>query len=199
MRKTIVAALTAAMLVLSAVGALALVTFDATTGEGFIGRGDVIAHPELGKNALVNDPVITYGATGRYYQACEQWKRVSGTFQWVDDGEHRTGNRTVGYTTAQDFEARKAKGNGNITGYLLTDLDQEGGSAPTRVCPNNSQFRPAVTLDPDANEMIHAPVEFRPNSGGAASLTFTAGSLSGSWIWDADASEGAGAWVPDVE
>lgn len=170
----------------------AAVTFDAELGEGFIGRGDVIDHPDLGKAALVQNPTITYGEGGRYWQDCQETNPQGTTYK-----SFSSGNRKVGFTTTETFTARKAKGNDNISGYVLMDLEEKstGAPVPTTLC--DSAWSPKVLgQDGGGNDILSTPI-FVPNEDGTLSLTFDAGNdLNGSWIWDGEANDNAGGWVP---
>jgi hypothetical protein len=144
-----------------ATAAFSAVTFDPATYTGFIGRGDVI--DALGKDALVDEPAITFEETVTYAQDCSR--------------EQQTGKESKTITTTQQSvvavsgnvnrEVRKAKGSGNITGYLLTGGIPVGAAAPTSICGNNwDADGPVYELDSTGGVLYFEgmPIWFSPDS-----------------------------------
>ena len=112
--------------------ASAAVTFDPATGTGFIGRGDVIDHPDLGTEALVPVPTITFTNTGHYEQTCVK------TMNGVDVAQvFRRGDVDIGYVAATLDQ--QTPGTDNISGYLLTGIIESDTPAPPplAICPGN--------------------------------------------------------------
>jgi hypothetical protein len=106
---------------------LATVSFDQNSGTGFIGRGDVISN--AGKANLVDSPKITFTDFLNLSQDCEKdgvKKTIFHTFQRV-----RNINAQVQYDT------RTAKGNGNITGYILNGYNGDQSPIPDTLCPTD--------------------------------------------------------------
>jgi hypothetical protein len=99
----------------TAVAAYAAVSFDPATGQGFIGRGDVIDHPDLGKNALVQNPVITLEISVSYEV----------DISWTTGPDHNisthtnTKKKSLDVVSVAQVDTRRNRGNDNITGYLL--------------------------------------------------------------------------------
>lgn len=112
------------------------VAFDINTGAGFIARGDVISHPTLGKNALVQDPRITFSRNGAHYeQTC---LKTTGTTQ---SKVFSQGLSSVRFT----LDTRNAPGNSNISGYILNSAGAPSPT-PTNICPTNWTPTNSVTL-----------------------------------------------------
>lgn len=152
--------------------------FDADAPEssvGFIGRGDIISL--MGKESLVNDPVVTIEQSATY-EVVLQWETG------VKTKKIHTNKRKykIGLDGVVLANPRKAPGNGNITGYILGDctVDGESGSVPQvgDVILDNDNIRKVVV------EVI--PVG-SPSDGEV--LRFFDGVKTGSWLLD---SEGIG-------
>jgi hypothetical protein len=153
----------------TAVAAYAAVSFDPATGQGFIGRGDVIDHPTLGKDALVSNPVVTLEISATYEL----------TIEWMTGPDHNRKTHTQTRTSSldvvaiADVETRRNGGNGNITGYKLLGYAEEsqveGAFTPPQVGD--------VILDNDNIQKTITNVEIVGT--GAAALKFVAGTLVG--------------------
>lgn len=136
------------------------VTFDLNTGAGFISRGDVISHPLLGKNALVNSPNITFSRNGAHYeQSCI---KTTGTTQTKVFSQGLSNVRF-------NLDTRNAPGNSNISGYILVAAG-DPGPAPTNICPTNWSPTNSVTLVGGNN---NPPL-----------LIFRTGAMQGGWYYD---------------
>jgi hypothetical protein len=140
MRKAIWAAAAASMALVST-AAFATVTFDPTTGVGFVGKGDVqIAfgwnNSQLQKNA--SGVTFTYNETDVYDVTCE-WETVTGgphsqtIVHDVDVPRHISINANVA------FDPRTRN---QITGFNLTGdgYEVDDATPPTigATCPGNS-------------------------------------------------------------
>jgi hypothetical protein len=162
--KCIRAVLVAAFAMLS-FPAFATVQFDIGTGNGFVGRGDVISHPTLGKGALSVNPEITFSANGAHWeQVCYKTQGNGVTVKTF-----RRGNVHVHFTTT----TRQAPGNDNISGYLLNGIGNDNG-APTTLCsgvwyPYNGSY-PVLIYGPNLPPLLY----------------FRADALQGGWVWDAN-------------
>jgi hypothetical protein len=160
-----------ALVLLGAGVALATVSFNEDTGVGFIGRGDVIDHPDLGKGSLVDEPIISFANTGHHEQVCFKTGPGNNTF--------RRGDELVGYQVQR--ETRKAPGSGNITGYLLNGQGTpiEPSDPPTTLCPPAGGWSPVTD------------VTFVPDGGGQLFFDDQKGGV-GAWEFD----ETTSTWVP---
>lgn len=133
----------AVALMTASFAASATVTFNAESGTGFIGRGDVITF--VGKGGLVTNPVVTYQDQVTYSQTCEKTTENNGKQSTVVT-HTRTRERNVTVNAQVGVDVRQARGNDNISGYMLTGY--VGGmslaDAPTDLCadpkanPDNS-------------------------------------------------------------
>lgn len=115
------------------------VTFDPSTGGGFIGRGDIISHKELGKEALVTNPRITFGCAGEETWLLSIKKSVgngNGT-QYKDQIWTREIGAATGQTTVKTAKGASA----NITGYTLVGYTTAGD---TGEMPSVNNFLPNV-------------------------------------------------------
>jgi len=109
--------------------AFASVTFDPATGKGFIGRGDIVSNPDLGKTALTFTPVVEYWQTVLVVQECQKdTLRTTVTVSMQRKRDVRT---------AVETETRKAPGNKNITGYTLKGYSSSFSTLPAVLCPDN--------------------------------------------------------------
>ena len=130
--------------------ASAAVTFDPATGTGFIGRGDVIDHPDLGTEALVPEPTITFADTGHYEQTCVK------TTNGMDEAQvFRRGDVDIGYVAATLDQ--QPPGNDNISGYLLTGIiESDTPAPPLTICPDDSEWSAQgdVSLVTDGNGQL---------------------------------------------
>lgn len=141
MRKSLLAFVAAA----TATAALAAVTFDTTTGVGYIGRGDVITF--VGKDALVTSPQTRYAQELLLDQDC--YKLEEGTVLTPGPGKsvkkvktivrhERTVNSTMEQTFSLSSSTKQAKGNDNISGYRLLGFGANVGPAlPTDICSSD--------------------------------------------------------------
>jgi hypothetical protein len=135
-----------ATITIAAIAAYASVTFDPSTGIGFIGRGDVISF--VGKSGLVVNPAIQFTSSVSLEQECEKSWTTGGakkqTAHFLQHGFAYT--QTVNAVVSS--ETRQAKGNGNITGYLLTGFSGPAGdSLPASLCPDdNSGWVPSGSI-----------------------------------------------------
>jgi hypothetical protein len=106
--------------------ALAAVTFDSESGEGFVGKGDV--QTALGWNnaqlqANANGLVFAYGTSTTVAQECRDNVNPNpGQPQWVYDT--RTDTRSVGNTVA--YDARKQN---QVSGFFLIGYSGETTSS----------------------------------------------------------------------
>ena len=116
-----------AFVIVAVTALLATVTFDQTTGIGFIGRGDVISN--AGKANLVDSPKITFTDFLHLSQDCEK------------DGKHspiyNTFTRVRNINAHVQYDTRTAKGNGNITGYILDGFNGDQNPLPDTLCPTS--------------------------------------------------------------
>lgn len=112
-----------------ATSAHAAVTFDPATGTGFVGRGDIIS--TLGQQALGTNIVFAYTETATYQQTCMNVVSTPGTTQTniLNRPRHAFINGSVNY------ETRNARGNGNITGYILGGYASVIESQDIYACP----------------------------------------------------------------
>lgn len=122
----------AGCVVLAAGPALAAVTFN-EDGSGFIGRGDVITY--AGKAGLVPTPDVrfTESSKTKYTQECKD--EVGNKGKIVEHTAHDVIVRNVNAKVV--YEARQAKGNGNISGYVLSGFGstvKPAEAAPTDLC-----------------------------------------------------------------
>lgn len=163
-KKGLAAVAVAAALTLGSTIPASAVTLDSSvTGDGFISRGNVISHPELGKSALVMDPVVSLSVGGAtFQQTC---------MDTVDPAVTNTFTQEIADTDLM-VTTRTAKGNGNITGYLL-GAELPLYVAPTTLCPTDW-----VPVEGDAG-LVTFVVGTTPMV-----ITFTAGELTGSWVWN---------------
>jgi hypothetical protein len=108
-RLTAIAGLTAVTLA-TAAAAGASATFNPQTRTGFISRGDVISAG--GKSALVANPMVSYETTQSFTETCT----------WSDGSSVQASGSHFLFLLFQ-AETRRARGNGNITGYTLSPSD----------------------------------------------------------------------------
>jgi hypothetical protein len=104
------------VLALLGAGAKADVTFDPSTGQGFIGRGDVIAH--LGKGGLVPNPTIIFiSGVNQTFEVTWEWT----TGQKEVKVHSNTQRIELAGTLPVTMSTRTANGKvaNHITGYLL--------------------------------------------------------------------------------
>jgi hypothetical protein len=158
-----VRAVLAASFAMISFSASATVQFDIGTGNGFVGRGDVISHPTLGKNALSVNPEITFSANGAH------WEQICYTTQGKGQIKtFRRGNVHVHFTTT----TRQAPGNDNISGYLLNGIGNDN-TAPTNICPGGNWYPyngsyPVLIYGADLPPL----------------LIFRSEALQGGWVYD---------------
>lgn len=136
--------MTAAVVLLGLVGsARADVNYSYTMdGEsaGFIGRGDVISHPGLGKAALVTSPTVrlqvqqTYSIAATVEVEAQTTGAPSTRIMLNIVGEYIT-TKSYNVNTKVIVVARQARGNDNINGYLVGDVDPSstGDQTPPQV------------------------------------------------------------------
>jgi hypothetical protein len=117
-----------------ATAAYASVTFDATTGTGFVGKGDVQLAFGWNNQALqANAAGVTfsYNATDSYEAVCSFTTGEGTRGEQTHNIDH---NRSVTVTSSIAYEARKQTGGlGQITGFNLTGLGattESGGEVP---------------------------------------------------------------------
>lgn len=110
----------AALAVSIATTATADVVYDDVTDEGFIGRGDVVGNPDLGKDKLVAEPAIQW-VTEKTYSATY----VTGSGQTRQTIEVISDTKTLS-TSIISFSTRTAGGKREtqITGYVLDGKDK---------------------------------------------------------------------------
>lgn len=121
--------LVALALVGVATAAWATVTFNASSGTGFIGRGDVITF--CGKACLVTAPSIVYTEQVQYaYDCLAVWDTETGgkNTKTIHHVNLQSRQRTVTSTAQVDVNTRQAPGNSNISGYLLQGFGSVLGS-----------------------------------------------------------------------
>jgi hypothetical protein len=142
-------------IMVSAFAAYAAVTLNNIDGTGFIGRGDVITY--VGKSGLVTTPTIQFTDVVRLEQDCV--KEANGGTNGVRVIQHNF-VRARQINSVLQYESRQAKGNGNITGCLLTGYSGATTTPlPPSLCPaDEAGWAPA------------GPVEVTSSTGGA--LTF---------------------------
>jgi hypothetical protein len=129
-------------------------------GKGFITRGNVISHPDLGKAALVVNPTVTFTPNGaRYEQTCSLIDTPETTAVFTST----LGLMSVD-TTARVNKGKKAK----ITKFFLTGT-MAPIVVPTTLCPVDYVA---------AGDVTFVPGEMMPT------LTFATTTLSGSWMWN---------------
>ena len=137
MRKSFIAAAAALAVVSSA--ALASVTFDSSTGTGFVGKGDVqLAFGWNNAKLQQNAPGVSfsYNATDSYTAVCTFTTGEGTRGERTHNNEH-TKTTTVSSAVAYDLRVRN-----QITGFNLTGLGTTtttGGAAPVvgGACPGN--------------------------------------------------------------
>ena len=120
------ASLAGAGVVAAATIASATVTFDPSTGTGYIGRGDVISNATLGKEALTTTPDVSVSERILVTQTCQKATR-----RHVVSVEMKR-NRNV--TLQVQVQTKTARGNGNISGYVLGGFSAAVPAIGT-VCP----------------------------------------------------------------
>lgn len=147
--------LTALSVMMTALAAYATVTFNTADGTGFVGRGDVITY--VGKSGLVTGPTIQFTDVVMLEQNCV--KEVNGGKSGVRVIQNNF-VRARQLNSVLQYETRQAKGNGNITGYILTGYSGVSPTPlPASLCPaDEAGWQPA------------GPVEVTSSTGGA--LTF---------------------------
>jgi hypothetical protein len=107
---------------------------------GFIGRGKVISHPALGKAALVDAPTVrlqvqqTYSIAGTVEVETQTTGQPSRRMKVDIVGQYVT-TESFNVNTRVIVVSRKAKGNDNINGYVIGDVDPSstGGQTPPQV------------------------------------------------------------------
>lgn len=125
---------------ISAVAAFASVTFDPSTGTGFVGKGDVqLAFGWNNKGLQDNATAVTftYDNTESYQYTC-QW------FTGPNNTEHTVSHTTAtGINAALDGDPRKTKGQQQFTGFILSgwvgNPNESGDPVPVvgDPCPGN--------------------------------------------------------------
>ena len=136
-KKSVVLALGAVLA--SAAIAYATVTFDPTTGTGFVGKGDVqlaFGWNNAGLQRNASGVTFSYSATDTYEAVCT-WTTGEGT---RGEQTHNVGHdKTTSVNSAIAYDARIRN---QITGFILTGLGATtttGGSVPEvgGPCPGN--------------------------------------------------------------
>jgi hypothetical protein len=137
-----------AALAATATAALATVTFDATTGTGFVGKGDVqlaFGYNNAAMQSQANNVVFTYTATTdtQYEVVCE-WD--TGNKKIVHHVQ--TTKKSLSASTVADvLKQNRNNPQGSLTGFFLkgygvtTVVTSGDGKAPPKVgdgCPGNS-------------------------------------------------------------
>jgi hypothetical protein len=175
---------------------------------GFIGRGDVISHPDLGKEALVENPTVrlqvqqTYEIKGTVEVTVETQGKPS-TRIMVDIVGTYSNVKTYNVNTKVVVVSRKSKGNDNINGYLLGDVDPNstGGQKPPQVGDELSVNANNITIVSATQQSDGQPYTGNLNifngnhdvlvtdvellESGQETLTFHAGGeLLGAWLLD---------------
>lgn len=146
---------TALSVMVTALAAYAAVIFNNTDGTGFIGRGDVITY--VGKSGLVTSPTIQFTDVVTLEQDCV--KQVNGGKNGVRVIQNNF-VRARQLNSVLQYETRQAKGNGNITGYILTGYSGASTTPlPASLCPADEAGWEPV-----------GPVQVTSSTGGA--LTF---------------------------
>jgi hypothetical protein len=176
---------------------------------GFIGRGDVISHPDLGKAALVDSPTVSLRAEQSYaitatIEVAVETNGEPSTRILVDIvGEYRV-TQTYNVNTKVIVVTRKAKGNDNINGYLVGDAEPSStvDQQPPKVGDVIRTTANKITVLSATQQSDGKPYEGELNSifnaiqfvtvasvellaGGQESLVFDAGNgLVGVWLLD---------------
>jgi hypothetical protein len=137
----------AAVVLATASGAEATVTFNPQTRTGFIGRGDVIA--AAGKGSLVPDPLVSYEKVQSYTETCT----------WQDGSSVQATGSSFLFLLFQ-AETRYAPHSTKITGYAISPADIIDGE----------------TSDPDEARALCWAARGLPDDGSDVTQTFVLGS-----------------------
>lgn len=167
------------------------IALDDDYADGFVGRGDVISHPKLGKNALVMEPSISLSMSTvmemQTFKPSENanenaWKVATKTFA-LDS------KIALSYT-----KTANGKGVSNhVTGYILAGVAFESQSQSDGTW---KFFDNGILKDVPTNWVAAGDIEtLDGEAGDEAILTFDAGNgLIGSWL-RTETAEGV-VWVP---
>jgi hypothetical protein len=163
MRKLTLAAALAAATISTA--AFASVTFDSTTGTGFVGKGDVQIpfgwnNAQLQRNAA--GVTFTYNTTDTYEAVCTFTTGEGTRGERIHNLNHNTSSAVL---SSVAFEARKNSNGaqGPITGFFLTGLG-------------------AVTSSGDAVPVVGGPCMGNEGHGGLWSSVTATGSSGGLYV-----------------
>jgi hypothetical protein len=119
--KLLVLVVLAAVVVLAASAVSAAVTFDAESGVGFVGKGDVqdaFGWNNKGLQDKAANVTFSYEETGTFTFVCSRQHSQHGT-QY-----HTFPNKSIDVLSEVEYELRNNK-QGNITGFLLDGFGDE--------------------------------------------------------------------------
>ena len=127
-------ALALAAMMLAATAAIAAVTFDPETGEGFVGKGDVQLafgwnNKELQTNA--KNVSFTYEETGEYTLLCQNPDRIDRRTGQPAQQEFK--NRVGTVESSLQGDPRQTKGQNQFTGFNLSGIT--GTEVTGQECP----------------------------------------------------------------
>ena len=126
MKKVMIASAVAAVM---SVGVFAAVTFDAASGMGFVGKGDVQTVFGLNNSRMQvvhNDVKFSYDVTTQYSFTCE----------WYTGPDHNIKHHTTDETETFGINgtvASDSRKTGQWTGWNLTGYENAGPGSGTRV------------------------------------------------------------------
>ncbi len=170
MRKMMMAAVAATALISTA--AIASVTFDNTTGVGFVGKGDVqLVYGQNNaaiQNALIANPqayTFSYVESTSYDVTCE-WTTVTGGKKPKTIFHAVTNTKTSSITSAINGAPRQTKGQNQFTGFNLSGIASTittGGTVPSvgDACPQGGGN---ASSDPEENDALVTLVEMSPDN-----------------------------------
>lgn len=136
MRKAIIAAIAASMLLLTSFAASAAITFDAETGTGFVGKGDV-QYTFGWNNKQLQDNAASVQVRVNLKETSEvSWECTNANNDKVQERERTTTTTTTGLVTTVGRLKNQITGfnlNGYGVGYSNTT---ETDGPPLNSCPN---------------------------------------------------------------